>query len=60
MGTLGIDKGIKFIFLCFWVWLWNEFEANGNKIYAKGKLNHAFLPELLSPMSGILDSFIHA
>ena len=38
MGTLGIDWGIKFIFLCFWVWLCNEFEANGNKIYAKGRI----------------------
>lgn len=38
MGTLGIDWGIKFIFLCFWVWLCNEFEANGNKIYAKGQI----------------------
>ena len=30
------------------------------KFMPKVELNHAFLPELLSPMSGILDSFIHA
>ena len=30
------------------------------KFMPKVKLNHAFLLELLSPMSGILDSFIHA